>query len=239
MPLAALDAFDQAIRSWGAQLPFPGEEVLRLLIAAFAGGLVGLERESRGRQAGFRTNLLVCVGSALVMLVSISFAARAWPHDSSFRVQVDPARIAYGIMQGIGILGAGAIIKHGTSVRGLTTAAGLWCVAAVGMAAGFGLYGLTLTSTVIIVLALWLLDYLEAMLPKLRYRTIVVRRDWGPGCIEETIDRFRSAGARVTDASFQRTEDLTQVDVSVRVAFSRKQKYYALQRGLEGDPHYK
>src|SRR4051812_30050248 len=154
MTPSVVDTFDHAIRAWGSHLSWPGEEVLRLLVAAVAGGLVGLEREVRGRQAGFRTNLLVAVGSALVMIVSISFATRNWQHDPGFNINVDPARIAYSIMTGIGFLGAGTIVKNGGSVRGLTTAAGLWCVAAVGMAAGFGLYSLTVISTVLIVLAL-------------------------------------------------------------------------------------
>ena len=75
MTLAAIDAFDQSIRNLGLQLSWPAEDFLRLLVAALAGGLVGIEREVRGRQAGFRTNLLVCVGSALIMIVSTSVAA--------------------------------------------------------------------------------------------------------------------------------------------------------------------
>src|SRR4051794_25264282 len=117
MTLAALDALDHALRSWGSHLSWPGEEVLRLLVAAVAGGLVGLEREVRGRQAGFRTNLLVAVGSALVMIVSISFATRNWQHDQGFNINVDPARIAYSIMTGIGFLGAGTIVKSNGNVR--------------------------------------------------------------------------------------------------------------------------
>src|SRR4051794_12060392 len=161
MTPSVVDTFDHAIRAWGSHLSWPGEEVLRLACAAVAGGLVGLEREVRGRQAGVRTNLLVAVGSALVMIVSVSFATRNWPHEQGFNVNIDPARIAYSIMTGIGFLGAGTIIKNGANVRGLTTAAGLWCVAAVGMCAGFGLYSLTIISTLMIMLALWLLDYVE------------------------------------------------------------------------------
>jgi hypothetical protein len=81
--------------------------------------------------------MLVCVGCALVMLVSVAFAERTWPpHEGNFNINVDPARIAYGVMAGIGFLGAGTIIKHEVSVRGLTTAAAMWCVAAIGLAAG-------------------------------------------------------------------------------------------------------
>jgi putative Mg2+ transporter-C (MgtC) family protein len=237
MTPGAIDAMDQAIRSWGSHLNWPAEQMLRLAVAAVAGGLVGLEREVRGRQAGFRTNLLVAVGSALVMIISISFANGPWPHDANqFTIRIDPARIAYSIMTGIGFLGAGVIVKHGATVHGLTTAAGLWCVAAVGMAAGFGLYTLTGIATVMIVLALWLLDYFEGILPKLRYRIVVIRRRWEPGCIEQTILRLReTAGVEVTDASFQRGGSSDAVDVSVRIAFTDKTRLYAMQRSLETD----
>ena len=238
--LAATDPIDRIVREWGAQFSWPAEYAVRLLMAMIAGGLVGMERELRGRQAGFRTNILVCVGSALTMIVSISFAERSWPHDDqTIDLNIDPARIAYGIMTGIGFLGAGTIIKSGVAVRGLTTAAAMWCVAAVGMAAGLGMYTLTAIATILIVAALWILDYLENFFPKWRYRTVVVRRKWKPGVIPETIDRFKGARLRVIDASMQRSDDdLTHTTINVRIAFVRAQKYYDLERELETDPDY-
>jgi putative Mg2+ transporter-C (MgtC) family protein len=239
MGLGAIDPIDSIIRDWGSQYSWPAEYAARLLMAMIAGGLVGMERELRGRQAGFRTNILVCVGSALTMIVSISFASRPWPHDVNVNMNIDPARIAYGVMTGIGFLGAGTIIKSGVSVRGLTTAAAMWCVAAVGLAAGFGMYTLTAIATVLIVAALWVLDYLESMFPKWRYRTVTVRRTWKPGVIPETIDRFKAARLRVIDASMQRSDDdLAHATINVRIAFVRAQKYYDLERQLEADPDY-
>lgn len=235
LPLAAIDAFDQSIRNWGQQFNWPAEELLRLCLAALVGGLVGIERELRGRQAGFRTNILVAVGSALVMIVSISVAARSWPHESNVNMNIDPARIAYGIMTGIGFLGAGTIIKHQAAVRGLTTAAGLWCVAAVGMAAGFGMYTVAVFATAIIVGSLWILDYFENMLPKLRYRTVIIRRPWQPGCVRETVQRLKAAGVKVIDASFDRSRDPDYADVSVYIAFINREKYFALEREFEKD----
>src|SRR5436190_12618371 len=123
--LAVVDALDASIRAWGDRQNWPAEQVIRLLLAATVGGLVGIERELRGRQAGFRTNLLVSLGSALVMIVSVSFASRKFDGDPAGSIRVDPGRIAYGVMSGIGFLGAGTIIKSGVAVRGLTTAAGL------------------------------------------------------------------------------------------------------------------
>jgi putative Mg2+ transporter-C (MgtC) family protein len=238
MHLAMIDAFDNSIRNWGAGFDWPAEYVLRLLLAALAGGLVGVERELRGRHAGFRTNLLVSVGSALVMLVSISVAGRTWVHGVEVNVNIDPARIAYGIMTGIGFLGAGAILKHNSGVRGLTTAAALWCVAAVGMAAGFGMYTITVIATVIIVAALWVLDYVENFMPRTRYRTLVIRRRWGADCVLDTVNKVKQAGLKVQTAGFVRTADLAFVDISIHAAFKRMDIYYALERALEVDAIY-
>jgi putative Mg2+ transporter-C (MgtC) family protein len=239
MAMATIDPFDIVIRDWGSHFSWPAEYAVRLMLAMVAGGLIGIERELKGRQAGFRTNILVCVGSCLVMIVSISFASRPWPHEGNVNLNIDPARIAYGVMTGIGFLGAGTIVKSGIAVRGLTTAAAMWCVAAVGLAAGFGMYTLTAIATVMIVTALWVLDYFENMVPKWRYRTVVVRRPWKPGVIPETIDRFKKAGLRVIDASMERSyEDLAHTTINVRCAFVRPRKYYDLERHLEADPDY-
>src|SRR5690242_9611004 len=104
------------------------EAIARLGMAALLGGLVGLERELHGRSAGLRTHLLVALGAATAMVVSLNFAEvfGTVQHPS---IQCDPARIAYGVMAGVGFLGAGAIIHQSGGIRGLTTAAGLWCAA--------------------------------------------------------------------------------------------------------------
>ncbi len=116
------------------------EVALRLFVAAALGGAIGLERELRERQAGLRTHLVVSVGAALFTLVSAYGFA-------DFGSRVDPTRIAAQIVSGIGFLGAGAIIRQGLSVRGLTTAASLWLVAAIGMAAGAGYWEGALIAT--------------------------------------------------------------------------------------------
>jgi len=116
------------------------EVLLRLFVAAALGGAIGVERELRERQAGLRTHLVVSVGAALFTLVS------AYGFHN-FDGKVDPTRIAAQIVSGIGFLGAGAIIRQGLSVRGLTTAASLWLVAAIGMAAGAGYWEGALIAT--------------------------------------------------------------------------------------------
>jgi putative Mg2+ transporter-C (MgtC) family protein len=115
--------------------------LLRLTVAALLGGAVGFERELRERHAGLRTHLLVAVGSALFTLVSaFGFSDILAQSGPQVLVRLDPSRIAAQIVSGIGFLGAGAIIRQGLSVRGLTTAATLWLVAAIGMACGAGYY---------------------------------------------------------------------------------------------------
>lgn len=230
--------FSEQIQQWAASLGFPLEAALRLFLAGVAGGLVGLEREVRGRQAGFRTNLLVCLGSALVMVVSARIAFIPWPAGAGVHIQVDPARIAYGVMTGIGFLGAGTIIQHRGGVRGLTTAAGLWCMAAVGLAVGSGLYVLSFMAVVMILLSLWLLDKLEDILPKVRYRTITIRRKWQPDCVADTIGRFKTAKLDVLDASFRRSNDLAYADISLDIAFINARQYYTFERQLGADPEY-
>lgn len=128
------------------------ELAFRLIMAAILGAAIGIERERRDHPAGMRTHLLVAVGAAAFTVLSIeSFQAPG----------ADPARIAAQIVTGIGFLGAGAILKDGVSVRGLTTAASLWTVAAVGMAAGAGAWGVAVATTIIVVLSLWPLRIIE------------------------------------------------------------------------------
>jgi putative Mg2+ transporter-C (MgtC) family protein len=127
---------------------------LRLAVAAVLGGAVGLERELREREAGLRTHLLVSVGAAVFTLVS-AYGFSEFRYGLETGITMDPTRIAAQIVTGIGFLGAGAIIRQGLSVRGLTTAATLWVVAAIGMASGAGYYSAAVVGTLIVILSLW------------------------------------------------------------------------------------
>ena len=133
----------------------------RLLIAAGLGGVIGAEREIHNHPAGIRTHMLVALGAGLFTVLSIfGFGDQG----GSGSTPVDPARIAAQIVSGIGFLGAGAILKDGVIIRGLTTAASLWATAAVGMAAGAGEYTLALVAAVIIVVSLWPINALAERL---------------------------------------------------------------------------
>jgi putative Mg2+ transporter-C (MgtC) family protein len=128
--------------------------LLRVALAAVLGGVLGLERELREREAGLRTHLLVAVGSALFTIVS-AYGFREFLNSGASVVRADPTRIAAQIVTGIGFLGAGAIIRQGLSIRGLTTAATLWVVAAIGLAAGAGYYSAAVITTAVALIALW------------------------------------------------------------------------------------
>ena len=139
-------------------MPIPdGELIRRLLTAALLGAVLGCEREMRQKSAGLRTNILISVGAALFTLMSQEMAAISGG---------DPARIAAQIVTGIGFLGAGAIMRTGSGVQGLTTAATVWVNAAVGVAAGGGSYHLAFIATAITIAALLVLQPLEGMISR-------------------------------------------------------------------------
>ena len=130
--------------------------LLRTLVALLCGTLIGLERELRGKAAGVRTNMLICVGAAVFMVVSELVAEHAAPGRFS-----DPGRIAAGVVTGVGFLGAGAILRSGGAVRGMTSAAMIWVVAAVGLAAGAGYVRIALITTGLTLVTTSLLGLLE------------------------------------------------------------------------------
>ncbi|MBQ1416014.1 MAG: MgtC/SapB family protein [Selenomonas sp.] len=133
-----------------------GELFLRLVLACVLGGVIGYERQSRRKSAGLRTNVLVCLGSCLIMVLS-----EALYQNVEGRTNADPARLAAQVVSGIGFLGAGAIMKEGLSVTGLTTAACLWVVAGVGLAVGCGFYSGALITTALVFVTLGSLSRLD------------------------------------------------------------------------------
>ena len=141
-----------------------GEVVLRLLLSVLLSGLVGLEREAKGRAAGFRTHILVCLGSTLIMLTGVYMAE----HYRSLGVEMDPSRLAAQVVSGIGFLGAGTIIQFRDSVRGLTTAASVWAASGVGLAVGAGFYIGASATTLIVLVVLHALHDFETRVAKLK-----------------------------------------------------------------------
>ncbi len=174
------------------------ESLLRLVLAAVLGGAIGVERELREREAGLRTHLLVSVGSALFTIVS-AYGFHSFLASGASVVRADPTRIAAQIVTGIGFLGAGAIIRQGLSVRGLTTAATLWVVAAIGLASGAGYYSAAAITTALVLVSLWPLRVLAFRILH-RFRPedgrLLVELPAGasPGGVVDEVER---AGARM------------------------------------------
>jgi len=136
-----------------------GQITVRLVLSMFLSGLIGLERQAHRRNAGLRTHILVSLGSCLIMLTSL-YVFDIYKDV----VALDPARIAAGVITGIGFLGAGAIIREPQGIRGLTTAASLWVVAGIGLAVGVGFYTASLLTTALVLIALLLLRYVDDMI---------------------------------------------------------------------------
>lgn len=175
----------------------PEEVVLRLVVATVIGALVGLERQRRNHPAGLRTHTLVCLGSALVMLMSEDIAARYMD-----RTNADPGRIAAQVVSGIGFLGAGTIMREGLTVRGLTTAASLWVVASLGLAVGGGYYLPALTATILSLMTLSFLNRLEhAFMEKYQEGRLHLQVEDSPGRFAAALAELQRL--RVSTRAFQ------------------------------------
>ena len=166
--------------------------LLRLGLATLAGGALGMERETHGRAAGLRTTLLVSLASALTMIVSellfVESATDGW--------RPDPARLAAGLLSGIGFLGAGTIIRHTSVIRGVTTAATLWFAAITGMAFGAGIFLPGFVSLAVAFIALMLLPALEHRLPVDWFCKLIISLDMGAMTDTQIRDRLLEFGLK-------------------------------------------
>lgn len=205
---------------------------VRLLLAAILGGLVGLERESHGCDAGLRTHILVCVGSALFMITSIIMAS-TYGHMGA----VDPSRIASGVVTGIGFLGAGAIIRYGATVRGLTTAASIWAISAIGLAVGSGVYRAAGIATAVALAVLILSGLEERMHMKRWAKTLKVKVACGDGTgANEIRDVIQAYTGDILRVKSQRDEVENNVEFTFDLTLSenRCQEVIAEVSSLSG-----
>ena len=189
---------------------------MRLVVAALLGAAIGFERDTRGRPAGLRTHLIVSLASSLFMVVSTQFVyvQRYAPGDL---VSVDPSRIGSYVAAGIGFLGAGVILRTGGGVRGLTTAAGLWLVAAIGLAAGAGMYPESVLATAVGLLALWGLRRLEPKEDSAPPRKVSLVLDEGRPSAAEVARALGAAGFKTTPVEFEHRRDERRVSVTLHV----------------------
>jgi putative Mg2+ transporter-C (MgtC) family protein len=185
-------------------------------MAAVLSGIIGFEREFHGRSAGFRTHILLCVGSTLIMITSVHIF-----DVYSGRTPIDPARLAAGVVTGVGFLGAGTIMRYRASVRGLTTAASLWVVTGIGLAVGSGLYLGSIMTTAIAVITLMFFGQLEhAMIRKDWYKTIIIESKDGMDQLKKVRKLLAEYGAEINDFEVERSEDGAGVILKIGVKLS-------------------
>ena len=191
--------------------------LIRIFLAALFGGLIGFEREVHGCAAGLRTHILVAIGSALFMITSLGVASE---HANS--MMVDPSRIAAGVVSGIGFLGAGAILRYGSSIRGLTTAASIWAVSAIGLSVGTGMYAASSITTVVALSILILSRWEERMELKQHGKKlhIIVNADSNIEIadIEKIIEAY---GGRIKNIITKKDEALTEKVFKLDLILSR------------------
>lgn len=185
------------------------EATLRLLMAMALGGVIGWQRESADKPAGFRTHILVCVGAALFTLISaVGF----------FGSGADPARVASNIVVGIGFLGAGTIFRTGGTVQGLTTAASLWTVAAIGTAAGIGYYLGAAMATAIVMGVLTLFKIFEERIPRRGLGHVVMVMADRPGQLGKIGTMLGTYGVNIEHVELsQRMDEKVSLSMAVRV----------------------
>lgn len=203
------------------------EMIGRLALAALLGGLIGLERETRRQAAGLRTHMVVSIGSCLVMLVSLYMWREVDPH------RADPGRIAAQVVAGIGFLGAGAILRYGVSVRGLTTAAALWTAAGIGLAVGAGYWKAGVAATGFTILAIFVFDKFEkAFLGGKSLRRFVVHAKDAAGIVGRIEALVERAGAAIKEVDIQRDVVEGKIQVTLLTSCQDKADVDALSRAV-------
>jgi putative Mg2+ transporter-C (MgtC) family protein len=192
------------------------EYIFRLICAMVFGGVVGFERQVRGRSAGLRTNILVCLGSAAVIVVFQKLSEFSF-HNPAIRF--DPARAAAGVITGIGFLGAGTIMKSKDFVRGLTTAASIWVVSAVGVTVGLGEYVISFTLTFLVLVALYFFHRLK--IKEDRYFTLKLKWQGELALLDEVIEILKKEHAAVKGrkVTVNPQSETVSAEISLRIHY--------------------
>lgn len=212
------------------------EITVRLLTALAVGGLIGLERSYHGRPAGFRTHALVCMSTALLMMVTV-YEDRWFPEAFAGRVVLDPTRMVQGIMTGIGFLGAGTIMQQGLSVRGLTTAASIWVTAAIGVLVGIGFTFPALLATVLTLGTLSTFRWIERRMPSQFYAQLVVRFSGDAVPPEARLrELLHGAGFSIANLSYRLDREAGWFEYRMTVRGRREEEARALTDALAGAP---
>ncbi len=202
----------------------------RLCLSALLGGLIGLERELHHQPAGLRTHMIVALGSCLIMLVSM--------HMTDLTTgKSDPARISAQVVTGIGFLGAGAIMRSGLSVRGLTTAACLWTVAGIGLATGCGYWKGAVATTALVLIATYLFQKLETKMSKGRFvRRFVVQARDSATLVSSLEDILQKSGIAVQEIDLQRDLVAKRLQVTITAHCREDANVDVLSRSFSSVP---
>jgi putative Mg2+ transporter-C (MgtC) family protein len=207
--------------------------LIRILVGTLLGGAIGYERDLHGRPAGLRTHAIVALASATFMVVSTRFVYYQH-YGKDDLIAVDPSRIAASVVSGIGFLGAGAILRDGITVKGLTTAAGLWLVAAIGMAAGGGMYVESLFATVLGLATLTLLRRFEDRGVRFARRRLSLTVDSSRASMAVIAERLAKLGATIKREEYARSaaggETHATFELSLPAAFDDQALVDALER---------
>lgn len=193
-----------------------GIYVARLLVAMVLGGLVGMERQTRGRSAGLRTNILVCLGSAAI-IVAFQKLSVEMNLGAESTIRMDPARAAAGVITGIGFLGAGTIVKSKDFVRGLTTAATIWVVSALGVTVGLGEYVIAIVLTLLILLTLFALHYIPISTD--RYSSLHLDWHGDLALLSEVKEQLNQDGIHINKCAVTRQPNTGKCSATIDVRF--------------------
>ncbi|MFC5701889.1 MgtC/SapB family protein [Cohnella faecalis] len=193
--------------------------LIRLLLAVILGGAIGFEREHHNHPAGFRTHILVCMGSTLIMMLSVYGFAE---FVGEANVRIDPARLATAVITGVGFLGAGTILFTGKSITGLTTAASLWVVAAIGLAVGAGFNFAAIAASVIVLINLWVFNKIEQrFLKRRKTRVLIIQASTRDQLLDQVCDQLTNKAIITRDMRWANTKseltDQRQTELHLKI----------------------
>ncbi len=211
------------------------EPFVQLGLAVVLGGLIGLEREFHGRPAGLRTHILVCLGAALAMVGTVHLYRQA-PEQAASPLRIDPGRIAAGVLTGIGFIGAGAVLRLRGTNRGLTTAACIWFVAAIGVVLGMGAYVAAVVGTIGALAVLMLLHPLEKLISPDAYRELIVVAELGDEMFSRVRGLIEGLGVKADGGEFKQDMVKDEIEITFNVKYRGKEMAEILARHLRELP---
>jgi len=212
-----------------------GTFVVRLLVAMVLGGLIGMERQIRGRSAGLRTNILVCLGSAAI-IVAFQKLSLEFSMGAESAIRMDPARAAAGVITGIGFLGAGTIVKSQDFVRGLTTAASIWVVSAVGVTVGLGEYVIAIVLTLLVLFSLYALHRLPISAD--HYFSLHLKWHGDLGLLDEIVEQLLQERVHIKSRNVIRQPNTRKCQVVLGLHMRNKIHDSAIIDRLQADERF-